>query len=50
MFPTEEDQDKEIITIMGKKEAVEKAKADLEATIKEIVWESLFSSNSYTCT
>lgn len=38
MFPTEEDQDKEVITIMGKKEAVEKAKADLEATIKEIVW------------
>ncbi|KAL0134248.1 hypothetical protein PUN28_001207 [Cardiocondyla obscurior] len=36
MFPTEEDQDKEVITIMGKKEAVEKAKADLEATIKEI--------------
>ena len=45
MFPTEEDQDKEVITIMGKKEAVEKAKADLEATIKEIVWGSLFSSN-----
>lgn len=40
MFPTEEDQDKEVITIMGKKEAVEKAKADLEATIKEIVRES----------
>ncbi|KYM96071.1 PREDICTED: vigilin [Cyphomyrmex costatus] len=36
MFPTEEDQDKEVITIMGKKEAVEKAKADLEAMIKEI--------------
>ncbi|KAG5317065.1 VIGLN protein, partial [Acromyrmex heyeri] len=36
MFPTEEDQDKEVITIMGKKEAVEKAKADLETTIKEI--------------
>lgn len=37
VFPTEEDQDKEVITIMGKKEAVEKAKAELEATIKEIV-------------
>ncbi|XP_011707641.1 PREDICTED: vigilin [Wasmannia auropunctata] len=36
MFPTEEDQDKEVITIMGKKESVEKAKADLEAMIKEI--------------
>jgi len=45
MFPTEEDQDKEVITIMGKKEAVEKAKADLETTIKEIVRELLFSSN-----
>lgn len=47
MFPTEEDQDKEVITIMGKKEAVEKAKADLEATIKEIVRESFFSNNLY---
>ncbi|XP_070160748.1 vigilin [Polyergus mexicanus] len=36
IFPTDEDQDKEMITIMGKKEAVEKAKAELEATIKEI--------------
>ncbi|XP_068970122.1 vigilin isoform X2 [Bombus flavifrons] len=36
IFPTEADQDKEIITIMGKKEAVEKAKAELEATISEI--------------
>lgn len=36
IFPTEEDQDKEVITIMGKKEAVEKAKAELETTIKEI--------------
>ncbi|XP_076653827.1 satellite-binding protein 1 Dp1 isoform X2 [Halictus rubicundus] len=36
IFPAEDDQDKEVITIMGKKEAVEKAKAELEATIKEI--------------
>ncbi|EZA55985.1 Vigilin [Ooceraea biroi] len=36
IFPTDEDQDKEVITIMGKKEAVEKAKAELETTIKEI--------------
>ncbi|KAL6434782.1 hypothetical protein ACFW04_005170 [Cataglyphis niger] len=36
IFPTDEDQDKEVITIIGKKEAVEKAKAELEATIKEI--------------
>jgi hypothetical protein len=37
MFPTDKDDDKEVITIVGKKEAVEKAKAELEATIKEIV-------------
>ncbi|KAK2586764.1 hypothetical protein KPH14_011792 [Odynerus spinipes] len=36
IFPTDEDQDKEVITIMGKKEAVEKAKAELEANISEI--------------
>lgn len=36
IFPTEADQDKEVITIMGKKDAVEKAKAELEATIVEI--------------
>ncbi|XP_043666503.1 vigilin [Vespula pensylvanica] len=36
IFPTEEDQDKEVITIMGKKEAVEKAKVELEANINEI--------------
>ncbi|XP_059485488.1 vigilin [Neocloeon triangulifer] len=36
MFPTDKDDDKEVITIVGKKEAVEKAKAELEATIKEI--------------
>lgn len=34
---------------MGKREAVEKAKAELEATIKDIVRESLFSNVSYTC-
>ncbi|KAG7202071.1 hypothetical protein KM043_004746 [Ampulex compressa] len=36
IFPTEEDQHKEVITIVGKKEAVEKAKAELETTIREI--------------
>ncbi|XP_066997687.1 vigilin [Anabrus simplex] len=35
-FPTDADVDKEIITIIGKQEAVEQAKAQLEATIKEI--------------
>lgn len=36
MFPTADDQDKETITIVGKKEAVEQAKAQLEAIIKDI--------------
>lgn len=36
VFPTEKDEDKEVITIIGKKDAVEKAKAELESTIKEI--------------
>lgn len=37
VFPTDKDEDKEVITIIGKKESVDKAKAELEATIKEIV-------------
>ena len=37
VFPTEKDDDKEAITIIGKQEAVERAKAELEATIREIV-------------
>lgn len=36
MFPTAEDQDQETITIVGKKEAVEQAKQQLEAVIKDI--------------
>lgn len=36
IFPTDKDEDKEVITIVGKKDSVEKAKAELEATIKEI--------------
>lgn len=36
VFPTDKDEDKEAITIIGKQEAVERAKAELEATIKEI--------------
>jgi hypothetical protein len=42
MFPTDKDDDKEVITIVGKKESVEKAKAELEATIKEIVSKKFF--------
>ncbi|PNF18399.1 Vigilin [Cryptotermes secundus] len=36
VFPTDKDEDKEAITIIGKQEAVERAKAELEAIIKEI--------------
>jgi ribosomal protein S3 len=37
VFPSSTDDDREIITIIGKKEAVEEAKAALQATIKDIV-------------
>ncbi|KAJ8954741.1 hypothetical protein NQ318_011436 [Aromia moschata] len=37
VFPSNTDEDREVITIIGKKEAVEEAKAALEATIKDIV-------------
>jgi len=36
VFPTDKDENKEVITITGKQKAVELAKAELEATIKEI--------------
>ncbi|XP_063232691.1 vigilin [Bacillus rossius redtenbacheri] len=36
VFPTDKDEDKEAITIIGRQDAVEKARAELEATIKEI--------------
>lgn len=36
VFPTNDDKDKETITIIGKKENVETAKAQLEAIIKDI--------------
>lgn len=36
IFPTDKDEDKEVITIIGKKESVEAAKTDLENVIKEI--------------
>ncbi|KAG5895971.1 hypothetical protein JTB14_027971 [Gonioctena quinquepunctata] len=36
VFPSNTDEDREVITIIGKKEAVEEAKAALEATIKDI--------------
>lgn len=37
VFPSNQDDDRELITIIGKKEAVLQAKTQLEATIKEIV-------------
>lgn len=37
LFPNEKDEDKELITIVGRKEAADKAKSELEAAIKDIV-------------
>lgn len=36
VFPVDGDEDKELITIIGKKESVEEAKAKLEAIVKDI--------------
>lgn len=36
VFPSEKDEDKETIIIIGRKEQIEKAKLELEKTIKEI--------------
>lgn len=41
VFPSNNDPDPELITIIGKKEAVEKAQAELEARITELVSELL---------
>ncbi len=38
IFPGDKDQDREIITILGTKEAVAAAKAELEGRIKGLVW------------
>lgn len=37
VFPSNTDEDREVITIIGKKESVEEAKAQLEEMIKSIV-------------
>ena len=37
MFPTPSDEDKELITIIGKKEGVEAAKQELLKSIKDLV-------------
>ncbi|KAG0729485.1 Vigilin [Chionoecetes opilio] len=36
IFPTDKDEDRELITIIGKKDSIAKAKEQLEATIKEL--------------
>ena len=46
IFPTEKDEDREVITIIGREEAVKKAKAELEVLIKELVGPSLNSTRS----
>ncbi|CAG0880927.1 unnamed protein product, partial [Darwinula stevensoni] len=46
IFPTEKDEDREVITIIGREEAVKKAKAELEVLIKELVGPSLNSSSN----
>ena len=42
MFPTPNDDDKELITIIGKKEGVEAAKQELLKAIKDLVGEYIF--------
>lgn len=37
VFPSSADEDREVVTIIGKKESVDNAKEQLEAMIKEIV-------------
>ena len=37
VFPARQDENKDIITIIGKKDAVQKAKAELEAKIEALV-------------
>ena len=37
VFPTRQDENKELITIIGKKETVEAAKSELQAKIKALV-------------
>lgn len=41
VFPTPSDEDKELITIIGKKEGVEAAKQELLKSIKDLVWRVL---------
>ena len=42
VFPTPNDDDKELITIIGKKEGVEAAKQELLKAIKDLVWKEFF--------
>ena len=43
VFPTPSDEDKELITIIGKKEGVEAAKQELLKAIKDLVWKMISS-------
>lgn len=42
VFPTQSDEDKELITIIGKKEGVEAAKQELLKAIKDLVRNECF--------
>ena len=48
MFPTPSDEDKELITIIGKKEGVEAAKQELLKAIKDLVWKKCGDSHCLT--
>lgn len=43
IFPTSEDKDQELITIMGTEEAVKEAQKELEVLIKNLVRKRIFS-------
>ena len=45
VFPTQSDEDKELITIIGKKEGVEAAKQELMKSIKDLVWKGIYLSS-----
>ena len=43
IFPSEKDKDRDVITILGTKEAVAQAKKELESRIKDLVSNCQFS-------
>jgi len=48
VFPTPSDDDKELITIIGKKEGVEAAKQELLKAIKDLVWKKMWRLPSFS--